>query len=82
MRMSKFNTTKMPSHISCPECKDEGKFLMHVNFMCELEAELGDQWTWHLMNHDNTSKFQWPETFPTKKAAQRHINSFVGEDSY
>ena len=78
--MSEFNTTEMPPHISCPECKDEGKRILHTLFSCELEAELGDQWTWHLLNHDETSKFQWPDTFATKKAAKAHINSILGEE--
>jgi hypothetical protein len=82
----------MPSHISCPECKEEGKHILHIVFSMALEGdpmaleeddpmaleeEIEDPWTWHLMNHDQTSKFQWPDTFPTKAAAQAHINGLL-----
>ena len=77
-----YNTTKMPDHICCPECKDEGKRIMHTSFLYTKEEELGDQWTWHLMNHDNTSKFQWPCTFPTRESARANLNALVGEDLF
>ncbi len=74
------NTTKMPAHISCPECKDEGKRILHTSISFLEEDEIGDQWSWHLLNHDLTSKFQWPDTFATKQAAKAHLNSCLGED--
>lgn len=64
------NTTEVPEHISCPECKDEGKYIMHAFFAKDLPD---GEWSWHLMNHDKTSKFQWPTLFPTKDAAQKHL---------
>ena len=75
-----YNTTKMPDHICCPECKDDGKRILHTSIECELDALRGDRWTWHLMNHDDTSKFQWPDTFVSKQAAKAHLNSCLGED--
>ena len=64
------NTTKMPKRISCPECKKEGKSIIHTAVVHDLPD--GD-WTWQLLNHDGTSKFEWPGPFSSQNEAEKHI---------
>ena len=85
------NTTEMPPHITCPECKEEGKRIIHTAVVHDLpdtlptgvvEQDLLDgtarlcvdgDWTWELLNHDGTSKFEWPDSFSSQNEASEHI---------
>jgi hypothetical protein len=68
------NTTEIPDHIFCPECKEEGTPRMHMHFEKILPDGL---WSWHILDHDGTSKFQWPREFESKEAAKEHITSII-----
>ena len=68
------NTTDIPERIFCPECQEEGTPRMHMHFEKILPDGL---WFWHILEHDGTSKFQWPTGFESNKEAKDHIASIV-----
>ncbi len=67
----------MPPHISCPECKEEGKHIMHIAFTTLVEDNPEGEWNWELTNHDGTSKWQWPTSFLSRDAAKAHIQEIM-----
>ncbi len=52
-----------PKQASCLECKAEGNFIIHTAIMKDLPD---GAWSWHLLNHDKTSKFKFPKDFESK----------------
>ncbi len=70
--MSKY---KLPEQLSCPECKEKGERLIHWGFLCDDYPD--GEWSWNIMNHDETSKFKWPTAFASKDAAKTHVNSIL-----
>ncbi len=68
-------TPERPDTFTCLECKEEGKYRLHT----ALTKDLPDgEWSWEILNHDTTPKFQWPKSFESKKVAQTHLNSMIG----
>ena len=72
-------TTEMPDRFSCDECRDEGKYIMHFAFSQYVEEMPDGPWYWNIMNHDKTSKFQWPNTFETKAKAEAFVLALVDD---
>ena len=66
---------KVPSPLSCPECVENGERRIHWCFS-QVDPPNG-QWSWHVMNHDETSKFEWPASFDSLNEAKAHVNSIL-----
>ena len=72
--------SKLPKQLSCPECKDEGKYLIHISVSKYLDDVSDKPWSWEFLNHDGTSKFKCPVSFTSSIEAKAHISSFLEED--
>jgi hypothetical protein len=68
--------------LTCEECKAEGKHILHVAYITEVECPgLPDPdgvWTWAVLNHDGNIKQEWPGKFVSNQAAKDHLNGLVG----
>ena len=67
----------------CQECKEKGKHIMHIAFFTDVEGP-GTQpdpdslWGWAVLDHDNSTKQEWPGKFVSNQAARDHLNGLVG----
>ena len=70
---------KVPSPLSCLECLENEKRVIHFAF----EYSFGQddvphrEWSWNIMDHDKTSRFRWPASFDSRDEARDHINSII-----
>ena len=71
--------TEMPDRLSCDECREEGKNIIHFSYSQYLDEAPDGPWFWDIMNHDKTSKFQWPESFDTKPKAVAFVQKLLDD---
>ena len=68
---------KIPSPLSCSECLENGKRVIHFAFEQD-DFPKGD-WSWNILGHDQTSRFRWPACFDSRNEARAHINAIIEE---
>jgi hypothetical protein len=67
----------------CQECKDEGKYIVHIAFFVDVDGNqsppIDDSlWGWAILDHDGRTKQEWPGKFVSHQAAKDHLNGLVG----
>jgi hypothetical protein len=68
--------TKLPERLSCDQCRDDGKGIIHFAFSLALEDE-PMEWTFQILNHDKTVKFIWPHSFESKAKAVAFVQGLL-----
>ena len=72
-------TTELPDRLSCDECKEAGKGRIHFAYSQYVDEAPDGPWTFDILNHDGTSRFQWPYDFETKTKAEAFIQNILDE---
>ncbi len=67
----------------CQECKDENKHIIHVAYFVDVDGNQSPPttdslWGWAILNHDGSTKQEWPGKFASNQAAKDHLNGLIG----
>ena len=71
-------THKLPERLSCDQCREDGKGIIHFAYVRALEEE-PREWTFEIQNHDKTTKFRWPQGFNSKAKAVEFVQKLLDD---
>ena len=69
--------SQLPETFSCPECKAEGKNIIHIAF--SSYADDRDSYKLEVVDHNAKSKFIYPTVFPSVEEAKQFLVDLVTE---